>query len=450
MQTASSDARRLIVLGAGPMGLAAAYYALKQGYDVDLVEASDRPGGMAAHFDFDGLSIERFYHFCCLSDVDTIALMDELGMAGAMRWVSTKMSYYLDGKLFRWGDPISLLAAPKVDLLTKIRYGLQMFLATKRKDWSKLDRISAKDWFIGWSGQTGYDLLWRRLMELKFYHLADKVSAAWIWQRIKRLGNSRKSLFEERLGYIEGGSETLMNALAAKIESLGGRIHYSSPAKRFLIVDGKISGVETAGGHNFLAPNVISTIPTPYIPAMFDHAHAKLRAPYERIQNIGVVCVLHKLRRSVTDNFWVNISDAGIDIPGFVEFSNLRPVGGDTIVYVPYYMPQTNAKFSLADEAFVSESFAYLQRINPALTESDRIASHVGRLRFAQPVCETGFLDIIPNPVTPVAGLQIADTCFYYPEDRGVSESIRFARKLVADIRVAQQDRSDQGRLARQ
>ena len=72
--------QKLIVIGAGPMGLAAAYYAAKAGFDVEIVEAADRTGGMACHFDFDGLSLERFYHFCCRSDVDTLALMGELGI----------------------------------------------------------------------------------------------------------------------------------------------------------------------------------------------------------------------------------------------------------------------------------------------------------------------------------------------------------------------------------
>ena len=53
--------QKLLVLGAGPMGLAAAYQAVKKGYQVEVLEADDRPGGMAAHFDFDGLSLERFY-----------------------------------------------------------------------------------------------------------------------------------------------------------------------------------------------------------------------------------------------------------------------------------------------------------------------------------------------------------------------------------------------------
>ena len=59
---------RIIVLGAGVMGLAAAHRALTLGHSVTLLEASAEPGGMAAHFDLAGLSIERYYHFVYKSD----------------------------------------------------------------------------------------------------------------------------------------------------------------------------------------------------------------------------------------------------------------------------------------------------------------------------------------------------------------------------------------------
>ena len=39
---------------------------------------------------------------------------------------------------------------------------------------------------------------------------------------------------------------------------------------------------------------------------------------------------------------------------------------------------------------------------------------------------------MIPPVQTPVSGLQVADTCFYYPEDRGISESVRYG-KMMAD-----------------
>ena len=61
-------------------------------------------------------------------------------------------------------------------------------------------------------------------------------------------------------------------------------------------------------------------------------------------------------------------------------------------------------------------------------------ASHVGRLRHAQPVCEPGFLSKIPKVQTEIAGLQIADTCFYYPEDRGISESVRYGKLLAEGV----------------
>lgn len=424
---------KVVVIGAGPMGLAAAYEALKRGHDVDLVEASVQAGGMAAHFDFDGLSIERFYHFCCLSDVDTIALMEELGIGDKMKWVSTKMGFFVDGELYRWGDPVSLLTFPQLGPIAKLRYGLQVFLSTRRSDWRTLDKVSAPDWFRAWLGRKTYDKLWRPLLELKFFDLAEKVSAAWVWQRIKRVGRSRKSLFEERLGYIDGGSETLVRALTAAIEAKGGRIHLGAPVETILIEGSAVRGVRTANGETLGADHVISTAATPYVPRMLSQAPAELRAAYERIENIGVVCVLHKLKRSVSENFWINISDPAFTIPGIVEFSNLRPLP-DHVVYVPYYMPPTQAKWTAADDAFIAESWSYLKRINPALQDSDRIASHVGRLRYAQPVCEVDFTRLIPPVQTPVLGLQIADTCYYYPEDRGVSESIRFARGMVEAI----------------
>ena len=338
---------KLIVIGAGPMGLAAAYYAAKAGYAVEVVEASPRPGGMAVHFDFGGLSLERFYHFCCRGDFDTMELMAELGMGEAMKWVDTRMGYFVDGRLYRFGDPVSLLLFPKLGPIEKLRYGLMAFWSTKRSDWRKLDAISAKDWFIGWCGQRVYDKLWKPLFELKFFEFSDRISAAWVWQRIKRLGNSRKSLFQEELGYIDGGSQALVDRLVEAIIGLGGQIRLNAPVARIVIEDGAAKGVETADGVFVPADLVISTAPLPYVPGLLAQDAPELAARYADFDNVGVACVIHKLKRQVTGNFWVNVSDASMEIPGFVEFSNLRPTG-DVIVYVPYYMPASHPEVLLA------------------------------------------------------------------------------------------------------
>lgn len=420
---------RIVVLGAGPMGLAAAQRAVTLGHEVDLIEADSKAGGMAAHFDFSGVSIERFYHFVCKSDAPTFELMAELGIGDRMRWVDTSMAYYTRGKVHKWGDPISLLTYPHLTLMEKMRTGLQMFLTTKSRNFDRIEHLTSRKWIEGGSGVSVYNKLWKRLQELKFYEYADEVAASWIATRIKRIGNSRKSIFQEQLGYIDGGSETLVEAIADDIRRRGGRIHLGAPAEQVIVQDGRVIAVR-AGGREFAADAVISTVPVPLVNRLVPDLPQEWKDKYAAIKNIGVVCLLFKLRKSVTPHFWLNIVADDIEIPGLIEFSNLRQVG-DTVVYVPYYMPVTQPKWQWTDQQFIDEAFGYIKRINPAITDADLLDARVGRLKHAQPICEPHFADKLPPVQTPIAGLQIADTCYYYPEDRGVAESIRLGRRMA-------------------
>ncbi len=415
------------------MGLSAAFHALNAGHTVEVLEAAPEPGGMCAHFDLAGTSIERFYHFICKADEPTFELLRELGIEGKLRWRDTSMGAFTGGRLLPWGNPVALLTFPQISLWSRLRYGLFALVSVKRNRWDAIETESARTWITRWCGQEVYDKLWRPLFELKFYQYADNVSAAWIWTRIRRIGRSRKSMMQEELGYLEGGSETLVEALTSAIAARGGVVHVGTPAQTILSHSGKVTGVQTPQGTR-LADAVISTVPTPLLSGMIPDLPPDWRARYESIVNIGVCCLVFKLRRSITPHFWVNVSEPDIAVPGIIEFSNLRPVADGSVVYVPYYMPTDNPKFSWSDDALLAEAFGYLKRINGALTDEDVVAAYVARLRYAQPICEPGFAARIPAVQTPIAGLQIADTCFYYPEDRGISESVRYGREMAAHL----------------
>ena len=182
---------------------------------------------MAAHFDFGGLSIERFYHFVCKSDRATFDLMQELGIGDKMRWVPTSMGYFVDGRLYEWGNPVALLRFPGLSIIEKLRYGLMMFLSVRRASPGALETLPAKTWIEAWCGERVYGRLWKPLFDLKFYELADNISAAWIWTRIKRVGASRRSLMQEELGYIDGGSKKLLSTRWST-ESKGSAAKYAS------------------------------------------------------------------------------------------------------------------------------------------------------------------------------------------------------------------------------
>ncbi len=433
---------KIVIIGAGIMGLAAAHRALAAGHEVDVVEAAPIPGGMAAHFDFGGLSIERFYHFVCMNDRSTFELMDELGIGDRMVWSRTTMGWFMKGRVHRWGDPFALLTFPHLSFIAKLRTGLHMFLTTRARDFTKIEHLTARDWLIRGSGREVYEKLWHDLLRLKFFELADGISASWIATRVKRIGRSRTSLFNERLGYVAGGSQTLVDALVGSIEGAGGKIHLSLAAEKVRTArsaDGtlRVTGV-SAGKRLFTADAVISTVPTPLVPGLVPDLPDDARKAYAGIKNIGVVCVALKLKRSVSPHFWVNVSDPELPIPGFIEFSNLRPMEG-TVVYVPFYMPDTHPRWTAGDEELIAEAFSCLKKVNPALTDDDLIDARAGRLKHAQPVCGPNFLDGLPPVLTPIKGLAIADTCFYYPEDRGFSESIRLGRQLASDLMAAEE-----------
>lgn len=424
---------RIVVIGAGVMGLAAAYQAVLDGHQVEVLEASPEPGGMAGHFNFGDISIERFYHFICKTDDPIFQLLAELGIADKLRWVPTSMGFFTHGKLHRWGDPVSLLKLPGMGLIGKLRYGFFVFACTRRNHWASLEHRSAREWITSSCGQQIYDQFWHPLLHYKYFEYADNISAAWIWTRIRRVGKSRRNIMQEELGYIEGGSKTLVDSLIDAIVQRGGQVHLSTPVQRVVVEENRVTGVDTAA-RRFSADAVISTVPTPHVSGMVPDLPTEWKARYEAIHNIGVICVIFKLKRSVSPHFWVNILESGIEIPGIIEFSNLRNVGGDHIVYVPYYMPITHPKFSWQDDELCQEAFSCLQHLNPALQLVDLVDKKVARLKHGQPVCEPGFAAKIPPVQTPIHGLQIADTCFYYPEDRGIAESVRMGRYMARSV----------------
>lgn len=423
------DKQRVAVLGAGPMGLAVAYQLALDGKQPVLFEADAVVGGMTASFDFGGLPIERYYHFHCTSDHAFMALLDELGLAGKLRWVATRMGYFHNNRVSAWGNPLALLRFPGLSLLGKFRYGLHAFLCTRRSDWRDLDGIEAQGWIRRWVGDEAFNLLWRKLFDLKFYDYAQQLSAAWIWSRIRRIGRSRYSLMREKLGYLDGGSSTLLHALQTRIEALGGEIHLSTPVQRVVMVEGAVQGVQTAAG---LQPfsTVISTVPTPFLPRLMPDLPEPILNQFRALKNIAVVCVIAKLAKPLTGNFWLNVNDPDMDIPGLVEYTNLRPLA-HTIVYVPFYMPGEHPKYAEPDAVFTDKVRGFLKRINPALQDADVLDIRANRYRWAQPVCEPGHLQRLPPIRLPVRGLLAADTSYYYPEDRGISESIDLGRKLA-------------------
>jgi len=424
------------VIGGGPMGLAIAYQLALEGCRPVLLEADDRLGGMAASFNFAGVPIERYYHFHCLSDQAFFELLEELNLGQLLRWKQTAMGFFLDGRLYPWGSAGSVLKLRRLPLLSRLRYLLHAARCLSLRDWRHLDGISATEWLRTWLGPKGYEVLWAKLFAYKFYQYTDSLSAAWIWSRIRRIGQSRRWL-KETLGYLDGGSDRWIDAIEHRIRELGGEIRLSSPVTA-LAGDAHGARITTTSGSEVFDA-VISTVPLPLVAPMLRQGQQdpNLIAAYEAQQSVACTCVVLQTSKPITGNFWTNVNDSRFAIPGIIEMSNLRPITPH-ITYVPFYMPADHPDYGRPNGAFIADSVACLKAINPELQTADILASNCSRYRYAQPVCGTHFLDTLP-PLNPIANIWIADTTVYYPEDRGISESVGFGRDLARKVLKALQ-----------
>tara|TARA_Y100000589_G_scaffold295215_1_gene301470 strand:+ start:121 stop:1428 length:1308 start_codon:yes stop_codon:yes gene_type:complete len=424
--------KKIAIIGGGPMGLAVAYEFSLKGYKTTIFEADDRLGGMAACFDFDGLMIERYYHFHCLNDLDFFTILEEIGLDKELVWKKTKMGFFYNDKLYKWGSLASVLFFRRISFFIRIRYLLHAARCLTIKNWRNLDHITAVDWLKKWLGEKGYRVLWEKLFEYKFYNYSNEISAAWIWSRIRRLGQSREN-FVENLGFLRNGSIQLIDELEKLLILRGTDIKLSNPVIN--IKPNKKSGaIITTSKEKDSFDLVVSTIPLPLIGEIFSRSEINnsIISKYQNLKYVSCACVILKTRKKITNNFWTNINDSRFSIPGIIEISNLRNLS-EHITYIPYYMPENHPDYSRHDDLFKSEAWNCVKSINKNLKDDDLIIAKCNRYRFAQPVCGTNYKETLPKK-EPFTGFFTVDTSAYYPEDRGISESVKFGRNLVRKI----------------
>jgi protoporphyrinogen oxidase len=431
--------RRAVVIGAGPAGLKAAHTLVKAGLEVTLLESSPLLGGLASSFDVMGTRIERYYHFICRGDHHLVDTLRELGLEGRLHWRDSRMAYFVDGTLYPFLTPGELMRFRPLRMADRLRAGLAVKRAQRMKE-EDLAPLRAVEWLRQMFGDAAYRVIWEPLMRFKFAEHADEVSAAWIWARMVRLSRSRVSPWREELGYLDGGSQVVLEGLGRDFAARGGRVVLGAPVEQIVIENGRASGVRV-GGQTLPADAVISTVTTSRFRQLARGLDGDYVRRLERIPTIGIFCVFLRLAEQVTPFFWVNTHDARVPFAGMIEYTNLNPIpelGGDRVLYVPQYLSADDPRYAQSDEDVLRAYTDALALINPAFDRSWIRFSAVFRDRFAQPICLTDYRTSTPEIATPVANLFLTDSCQLHPHDRSISgafglglEAARLARRSV-------------------
>ncbi len=423
--------KHAVVVGGGICGLVTALRLAQRGWDVDLFEAKGECGGLARCIPLGDGYIERYYHFICGGDKELIALARELGIDKRLRWAPAPVGHFYQGSLYPFSTALDLLRFRPISPFSRLRVGLHAWRAQRTTDWKPLDDITAAKWLLDSVGRQAYEAIWKPLLEVKFGPYHDKISAAWLWHRIWRVGTSRRSaLRPDVMGHFLGGTKTLLDALIHRLNKNGVRIHLRCPAQR-LVTGGKHT-VRTKMGE-IDADAVILAIPLPVAAKLVRDSLPQWSQKLAAVPNIAVVCGLFRLSHNLTKYFWVNVNDPRIVFNGFIEYSNLNPsaeVWGGEIVYVPMYLAMGDERLGWTARRWAEEFKKGLSIIDSRLSEAVTFEL-ITRDRFAQPICQPGFSRIVPSIAGPAPGIFLVEASQLYPSDRTISGMIGLANKAA-------------------
>jgi len=426
----------MAVVGGGISGLSAAYFALHKGYDVSLYESSDRLGGLAASFDFNGHTVEKYYHFICGGDHKLLELASRLDIGDKVKFQESKTALFFNGRYYPFTTPLDLMRFSPISLRSRLRFGFNILYSKYTKEWQKLDTLSGYEWLCQRIGEEAYNAVWDPLLKIKFGKYYDRISAAWVWHRIHRVATSRKSpLSKEKMGYFEGGSQTLITALKGHIEEAGGVIGLNSKIQNITKEDQTFKLI-LGSGQPVSFDIVVLAIPLPVAAELLKGLDPGYARDLSSIIFFGVVCGLFRLKEKVNQAFWLNINDSRIAANGLIEYTNLNPleeISPDKIVYIPLYGPIEDIWFSMDEESLRREFFNMLKIIKPSLEEDAVVDFRVFKSSHAQAICTVGFKDRVPSVATPIKNLFLLDSTQVFPSDRALSALIGLAEKMVAE-----------------
>lgn len=431
-----SHTTRVVIVGAGFTGLAAAYELVKKGISVTVLEAEDEIGGLAGAFNVNGAKLDCFYHHWFTNDMEVMRLIDELGLNDRVKINPTNTGIYYANNFFKLSTPWDLLNFAPLVFKDRIRLGLLVLRVRRVKGWMALENKTTHEWLRRFGGENVYRVVWEPLLRGKFGPYAEQISAVWFWNKLKLRGGSRGKCGEERLAYFNGGFVGLAEALAQRIRDLGGRVETNAFVSKIEPSDGVWQTTSSAGV--ITSDRVIATPALPLIANMIrgwaSHGYVE---SLERIQYLGNVCLVLELDRPLSKTYWLNVNDPNFPFVGVIEHTNFeRPetYGGNHVVYLSKYLPPTDSLYSMSADELLGHALPYLQRMFPKMERNWIQRHHLWRARWSQPIMETHYRALIPSEDGPRSGFHICSMAQIYPEGRGTNYAIREGRAVAARL----------------
>ncbi len=430
--------KKWAIVGGGIMGMTLAHRLSQLGHNVTIFEAAHELGGLVSSWKMDDVEWDKFYHVILLSDFRTRNILKDIGLEDSIEWVETKTGFYIEGKLYSMSDTIEFLKFPTLNLVDKFRLGITIVVASRIKNWKRLEKIPVTRWLRRWSGSNTFNKIWLPLLRAKLGESYKKTSAVFIWATIQRMYGARRSgLKREMFGFVPGGYKVVIDAFKETLISEGVIIKTRCAAKKVMTgSSGKPSILfDEQGKEEF--DEVIVTLPSSVSARLCDGLSAAEIDKLNNIEYLGVICVAVLLDKSISDFYVTNITDSWVPFTGVIEMTALvdkKYLGGNTLVYLPKYVVADDPLFNQSDDEIKTYFIDNFKKMYPSLLQDNIKFVGVARAKHVITVAKIGYSDALPGVKTSIFGVSIINTSHIKDGTLNVNETVRVAETKLKEI----------------
>jgi protoporphyrinogen oxidase len=439
--------KRIVIIGAGPAGLTAAYIALTEGIGQPIVlEAEDYTGGISRTAEYKGNRIDIGGHRFFSKDSEIVQIWEKLmPMQGApsrddiatgtvktlsdtgpdpeaedevmLRRRRISRIYYLN-RFFDYPLSLKWETFRNMGFRRTVKAGFGYLAACL----FRRPEDSLRDFYINRFGKPLYEMFFEDYTEKLWGRDPKDISADWGAQRVKGLslsravlnvltkpfrgGKTKETSLIEEYSYPKKGPGQLWEKMEQEIIRMGGEVIHGARVTRFEMTDGRISGViaERNGEEEiFRGDEILSSMPISELVAGLGDAvpervsEIARTLPYRDFMTVGLLVDRMKLKNTtgyktlgnIVPDCWIYIQERDVKLGRLQIFNNWSPYmvrDPENTVWIglEYFCNVGDELWEMEDEAFISFARGELAKIG--VIDEDAVLDAVRlRVRRAYP-----------------------------------------------------------------